>query len=267
MTWLPGYTIITLGPSGGTYDRHDNPKLVWHTTEGNSLAGAEAAFARYPPHIGVDPVTGEKHQYIDLDRSAYSLGHSDAEDSFAIQVEVVGRASESWAWSSERLVWLGENVVAPVADAVGVPDLALPFYGEGSGYVLASPDSPVRLTLGDWDNFAGHVGHQHCPGDDHWDPGALDITAILAAAHPPASEAEPEEDPDMANLTICAAEGATRQYITDLATFKTPIQGEDDWGATVWSLIASGAHLYYQDVNNPVRVPAATLDKLPTVEA
>jgi len=182
MIWLPGYTQVVLGASGGPYDQTDNPKLCWHTTEGATLAGAETAFWSYPPHLGVDPSTGERHQYIPLDRRAYSLGNSDAEDSYCIQVEVVGRADQSHTWSDDRLEWLAVNVVRPVADTVGVPAVALMFYGEGDGYILASPDSPIRLSLADWDAYSGHVGHQHCPGDDHWDPGRLDLAAILAYA-------------------------------------------------------------------------------------
>jgi hypothetical protein len=183
MAWLTGYQRVDLGKTGGSYDRADNPKLCWHTTEGGSLAGAESAFAPYPPHLGVDPDTGECHQYIDLDRCAYSLGHSDAEDSYVIQVEVVGRAAESHLWSPARLAWLGAHVAGPVADAVGVPPVVAPqgFHGEGEGMILASSSSPIRFTLAGWDGFAGHVGHQHCPGDDHWDPGRLDVAAILGA--------------------------------------------------------------------------------------
>ena len=198
MTWLPGYVHVPLGKAGGSYDRTNNPKLVWHTTEGGSLAGAETAFYSYPPHLGVDPDAGMKHQYIDLDRHAYSMGNSDAEDSYAIQVEVVGYAAETHTWSDRRLQWLAEHVVVPVQQAVGVPDTWTDFYGEGSGFVLASPSSPIRLSMAEWDGFTGHVGHQHVPGDDHWDPGALPIDRILDYAQP-----QPEPEVDMAAPATC----------------------------------------------------------------
>ena len=265
--WLPGYTVIQLGPSGGPYDRADHPKLCWHTTEGNTLTGAEAAFAPYPPHLGVDPRSGERHQYIDLDRCAYSLGNSDAEDSFVIQVEVVGYAAQTHTWPADWLDWLGREVARPVADAVGVPPVHLVFYGEDDGIVLASPSSPIRLTLGQWDDFAGHVGHQHCPGDDHWDPGRLDVAAIITAGYDQ-PEPEPPDVEDTMALTICAADrGDGTQYVTDLCTFKTPIADPEVWASIVWCTVAAGGRLYYQDVNNPVIVPAAALDGLPTVEA
>jgi hypothetical protein len=210
MTWLTGYQRVDLGKTGGTYDRVDYPKLCWHTTEGGSLSGAESAFAPYPPHLGVNPDTGECHQYLALDRCAYSLGNSDAEDSYVIQVEVVGYAAQSHTWSPARLAWLGAHVAQPVADAVGVPPIIAPqgFHGEGEGMILASSGSPIRFTLAAWDGFAGHVGHQHCPGDDHWDPGRLDLAAILNATPVPAS---PEEQPTM--KVIVHSDG--RQFITD----------------------------------------------------
>lgn len=183
MTWLAGYQRVDLGKTGGPYDRRDHPKLCWHTTEGATLAGAETAFYPYPPHLGVDAVTGECHQYIDLDRCAYSLGNSDAENSYVIQVEVVGYAGLSHDWPLSVLEWLADHVVTPVETAVGVPAVIAPqgFHGEGEGIILASSSSPIRMSLAEWDGFAGHVGHQHCPGDDHWDPGRLDVAAILAA--------------------------------------------------------------------------------------
>ena len=248
--WLPGYTVIELGPSGGPYDTHDNPKLVWHTTEGSSLAGAETAFAPYPPHLGVDPRTGEKHQYISLDRSAYSLGHSDAEDSWAIQVEVVGYAGQSHTWGADILDWLGIHVAAPVAHAVGVPPVHLVFYGEDDGIILASPDSPIRMSLGQWDSFAGHVGHQHCPGDDHWDPGRLDVGAILTAAEhatPTVTAPSSSEDTTMAVVT---APGRVDLFVvgTDHHVYQATGRDQASLARSGWLLIG-GAGTYAKTVS------------------
>lgn len=224
--WLDGYERVALGQTGGSYDRRDNPKLCWHTTEGGSLAGAEAAFYPYPPHLGVDPDTGERHQYIDLDRRAYSLGNSDAEDSYVIQVEVVGFASDSHTWSTETLRWLGDNVADPVAAAVGVPPVIAPqgFHGQGEGIVLASSSSPIRFDIGGWDAFAGHVGHQHCPGDDHWDPGALDVATILTATAP-----TPKEE-DMTPSVLAVSDGRVFYFATGTnREVWAKVAGVSDW--------------------------------------
>jgi hypothetical protein len=55
------------------------------------------------------------------------------------------------------------------------------------------------------------------------------------------------------------------QYLTDMATFKTPIANPAARDAIVWCVVASGGKLYYNpDVNDPVVVPDEALDPLPT---
>lgn len=181
--WLPGYDKKPLGLHGGVYDETSNPKLCWHTTEGPSLAGAERAYANYPPHIGVNPTTGEKHQYVPLNKHSYALAGSESDDEYVIQVEVVGYAGQSHLWGDAVLRWLGENVVRPIRETIGVPDVVIPagFRKEGGGIVLASKYSPIRLSLDGLRKFSGHLGHQHMPSpDSHWDPGGLPIHKILS---------------------------------------------------------------------------------------
>jgi hypothetical protein len=186
MSWIPGFEIRDLGgPTGGPYDRHDNPKLLWHTWEGYSWNGAESAFRNYPPHVAVNPIDKRRCQYVPLDRHAYSLAGTDAEDSFVIQVEVAGYAGESHDWTDEWLEWLGAEVLAPIREIVDIPGVICPqgFHGEGEGIILASPSSPIRYNMQSWDAFSGHVGHQHAPApDDHWDPGRLDVRSIINAS-------------------------------------------------------------------------------------
>lgn len=197
---LPGFTHIDLGWAGGPYDEMAHPKLCWHTTEGATLAGAERAFRLFPPHIGVDPRTGERHQYVPLNRHSYALAGSESDDEYVIQVEVVGFARQSHTWPDEVLSWLGRHVVRPIRDAVGVPDTVIShgFRREGGGIVLASSQSPIRISLAQLRAFSGHLGHQHMPApNSHWDPGGLPIHRILAhagAAAPSASTAIYEED-------------------------------------------------------------------------
>jgi hypothetical protein len=108
-------------------------------------------------------------------------------------------------------------------------------------------------------------------GGGHWDCGGgfpIDRVLAMAAGNEPEPEPEPEpEDDDMQNLTICAGPAPSpQQYVTDMGQFKRPINGVEDWNTTVWCLVASGAKLYYQDINNPIRVPQTTLDAIPTVK-
>ena len=196
--WLSGFEHRDLGPDGGPYDRHDNPKLLWHTWEGYSWSSAESAFAKYPPHIAVNPKDRVRRQYVSLDRHAYALAGSDTENSWVIQVEVAGAARDTHTWPAEWLRWLGTDVLAPILSAVPIPPAITPlgFHGEGEGIILASPRSPIRYrSVAAWDAFSGHVGHQHAPSPDaHWDPGRLDVQAIIEAANPTVPGPPPEEE-------------------------------------------------------------------------
>lgn len=181
--WLPHAKRVNLGGAvaGGPYDDTRNPKVCWHTTEGSSLAGARAAFAAYPPHLGYDPATRELEQYVPLDRHSYAFFNGEADDEYVIQIEVVGFAARSHLMSDEHVQRIVEDLVDPLEEFVGVPPVVVwhGFHGEGEGLVLATPSSPIRLTLAQLREFAGHLGHQHIPGDGHWDPGRFRIDEVL----------------------------------------------------------------------------------------
>lgn len=207
--WLAGFDRRDLGPDGGLYDEVKHPKLGWHTWEGTSWASAEAAFAKYPPHIGAKPPfpgvkDPGKRQYVALNRHAYAFAGSESDDEFVVQVEVAGFARETHTWSDAVCEWLAVEIVDPIAKAVGVPPVIVTggFHGEGEGIVLASKKSPIRLTPAELRAFSGHLGHQHMPGDDdptdgdssgdaHWDPGRLPIARILARATAPQEDDVP----------------------------------------------------------------------------
>lgn len=186
--WLPGFEKHYFGPSvhGGPYDEHAHPKLGWHTWEGKSWTAAESAFSPYPPHMAVNPYDRVKHQYVPLNMHSYAFKGNDNDDSFVIQVEVAGFAHETPSWSQDFLRWLGEEVARPIMETVGVPAIIVPqgFHGDGEGIILASTSSPIRFkSVAAMDAFSGHLGHQHMPAPDvHWDPGALDVAAIIRYA-------------------------------------------------------------------------------------
>jgi hypothetical protein len=75
-------------------------KLVWHTTEGSSIEGAESAYraAGVCPHFTIALVNGHRvlHQHLPLDVAASALKHDSGPQTNranAIQVEIVGFAS------------------------------------------------------------------------------------------------------------------------------------------------------------------------------
>jgi hypothetical protein len=186
-TWLDGYQRMPLGGdvAGMEYAEYDDPKLLWHMTQGSSVTGAINAYRPYPPHLIVNARTDERIQHIPLNRAAYSLAGTANDRSRVIQVEVVGFSEYAHLMSNAELRWLGENVVRPVRAAFGVPDQYLRCWAAYEvDFVLASPDSPIRLSLGGLRGYSGHMGHQHAPApDEHWDPGGLDLEHIIQYSH------------------------------------------------------------------------------------
>lgn len=188
--WVPEFVKKPLGRRGGVPDRLTSPKIMWHTWEGTNWNGAESTFYNYPPHLGVK-VFEDVRQYVPLNLHSYALKGSESDDEFVIQIEVAGFAEKSAERSEAELHWLGTRVVAPINRALaaaGLPQVPAVvaragFRGAGSGIILASPNSPIRMTTGEFERFSGHLGHQHAPApDSHWDPGALDVPAILEYA-------------------------------------------------------------------------------------
>lgn len=183
MAFLPGFAYKDLGPDGGVYDETGHPKACVHTTEGSSLAGAEAAYKNYPPHIGYDPRIRDRRQYVRLDRHSYAFKKDESDDEFVVQIEVVGFAAQTHAWPDQLYFNFAEDILVPLTQALGIPMVAPRFYGADEGIVLASQNSPIRFTDAQLRNFAGWFGHQHAPAPDvHWDPGRFRIATAFSRA-------------------------------------------------------------------------------------
>lgn len=193
---VPGYVYEDIGPNGAPYDEMAHPKVCIHTTEGTSLAGAEVAFAQFPPHLGYDPRTREKKQYVPLDLHAYAFLGAENDDEYVIQVEIVGFARETHLWSEQIYRNIAEDVVRPLQQAINVPSNYRRFYREGEdGLILASPNSPIRMSDSEFRAFSGWFGHQHAPKPDaHWDPGGFLMDFVLQLALPPVIPERIEEN-------------------------------------------------------------------------
>lgn len=173
---LPNFSALTFPHSlGGTFDR-DPRAVCWHTTQGTTVDGAVSVYKAIMacPHFTVDPESREKFQHVPLDRSCYALrnlpGGCETNTTGVIQVEIVGYAADSWAWSQERLQWLGEEVLWPILQAC--PSIP-------RGPIYSGP----RMTCPQWDVWSGGMcGHRDVPEQDHTDPGDLNLAQILAYA-------------------------------------------------------------------------------------
>lgn len=158
-------------------------KIVHHTTEGGSAAGAFAAFAahRSDPHFTVDKTT--VFQHIDTGAAARALRHKlpngiQTNRESAIQIEVVGFAGTTKSAQTLRNVarryrWLEATHHVPRVWPAGPPK---PPRNGGD------PGGHVR-NAATWDGHGGHFGHSHVPDNVHWDPAytAVEAAYLLAA--------------------------------------------------------------------------------------
>jgi hypothetical protein len=156
-------------------------KLVWHTTEGGSLPN----YGGDSPHFTLDPQDGRLWQHIPLSRAARALQQGGPNFWNTVQVELIGFADEKEAkkhgllrravinWTDDEYAevaklarWIEANFDVPRRSNVE--------FLHHTNH-LASPDAVKR--------YAGHIGHQHINGNDHWDPGLFKIAKVLDKAN------------------------------------------------------------------------------------
>lgn len=162
------------GPSGhhvgGPY------KIVHHTTEGPSAAGAFAAFGTHhsDPHFTVDGTTVYEH--VDTDVAARALRHDpgtpETNRDSAVQIEVVGFAGAPKRTATLKNVarlcrWIEQAHVIPRVWPAGLPNP--PVRGRDPGGHRRDPQI--------WGNHGGHFGHSQVPGNTHWDPAYTTVEA------------------------------------------------------------------------------------------
>jgi hypothetical protein len=148
------------------------PKLVWHTTEGYGLP----SYSGSHPHFTIDPATGKLYQHVPITSGAYALqnlsGGVETNRDGAIQVEIIGFAS--------RMASLPESHYDHLADLARWIERHCRVPRKCGVRFIASASGATRMSGGAWDGYAGHLGHQHVPENDHWDPGGFRIGDVLA---------------------------------------------------------------------------------------
>lgn len=174
-SWIPGEGGSQVGAQGGA-------RAVWHSTEGDSIAGAVSAYRSHRgwPHATWNPNTGEVAQHLLPGQSARSVenrpgGVETNRYGVVLQIEVVAHAVAPFTNGPlvglDRIVaWLRANGV-PDGWPMGPP---LPYpqsYGTNNG----NRDAGTWLTRG------GHYAHSQVPENDHGDPGAVDITKLAGS--------------------------------------------------------------------------------------
>lgn len=202
--WLDGFDRTVVGQDSGPFVTAPE-RLVLHTTEGASAAGAIAAFRSTGswPHFTVDLGRQIRYQHIPVNLGARALmntpGGVETNREDAIQVEMVGFASQTQDWTDDALRWGAANVFVPILAACGIGTSHPVFVGADQS--PASVHAKQRMTFDQWDAFGGICGHQHVPENDHWDPGAFPIDRLLTFLAP-APTPSPTEASSMLTIVV-----------------------------------------------------------------
>lgn len=179
---------------GGTYDPDGwgYPwRVVAHTIEGSASPGMIAGHP-YPPHLWYDPATRVLYQTVPLGRSAFALYQAGDAPHYtnkarALQVEIAGHAADTAVWPTEWCDNIAEDVIVPFCEWAAMQGGQIDLLGfipdPGPIPGSATADAPQRLTPDQWAALRSMCGHRHVPmGDDHWDPGGLDLRRIARHA-------------------------------------------------------------------------------------
>ncbi len=148
-------------------------KIVHHTTEGSSAAGALAAFAekKSDPHFTVDATRILQH--VDTAEGARALrnaqGGVQTNRDSAVQIELVGFAHlpkdpRALTQLARLCRWIEATHGVPKVWPAGVPRPAK------NGRDPGGHNRDAQT----WDGQSGHYGHCHVPENTHWDPGYND---------------------------------------------------------------------------------------------
>lgn len=207
------------GNSAGPMNGDGSRKLTIHSTEGNSIEGAVAAYrARNSwSTLTVDCRRRRVARHLSDTVAARSLQNdpggadqTNKDGDVHIQIEVVGRAADPSSFGSpEDMAWFGREVIGPLCRRNSIPiATSVRFiayrshppssYGESNG---------VRLSPAAWDSYSGVLGHMHVPDNDHGDPGAFPIATVLAAARGDDFDMTPEERKDLIDDIATAVVG------------------------------------------------------------
>ncbi|GLW71048.1 hypothetical protein Kpho02_33470 [Kitasatospora phosalacinea] len=176
--WLPNAERMPATKNGPKY-----LPLPWrgvlHTTEGSTIAGALQTFrdTNFWPTLTIEPNTLRVVQHYSLNAGARALSdHATAENAArCVQIEIVGFAAQTPTWAPEQLAFI-RDVIREIEALVPIPRTSGRTFLDAAG-VSSQPGN--RMSVDEWRRFSGWCGHQHVPGETHWDPGALDIDTVL----------------------------------------------------------------------------------------
>ncbi len=168
--WYPG-AKVSPGTSAGSMAGGGH-KIVLHTTEGPTLDGAVSTLhaVNACPQFAIDPKSGAVVQFMALNEAGRALEHPSGPETNranAIQIEMVGYSKDTPGWPDSYYANVAK-LTRWIAGAWGVPRKAANF---GVGV--------PRMSGAAFYAFAGYCGHEHVPGNSHWDPGDFRIAELV----------------------------------------------------------------------------------------
>ncbi|HSZ90318.1 MAG TPA: hypothetical protein VK822_13205 [Acetobacteraceae bacterium] len=162
---------------------------VIHTTEDKSYTPSTTSYYGHhnPPHftLVMERDVAKFYQHFPINVAARALEHNantvDTNQRSAIQIELAWKAAEIADIPEAMLERLWDWMRWAESQTSIRSSQYSRFVGEadGKGY-----DSSSRMTDDEWLVFNGWCGHQHVPGNRHWDPGKLDIGRLLRITRP-----------------------------------------------------------------------------------
>lgn len=146
-------------------------RLVWHSTEGTSLPGYHGSH----PHFTLDFKRKLLYQHIPVTSGAMALVSAavagvPGNQAHAIQVELVGFAKDSQNWTDAHYAEIAKLARWIEAHCDVRRGCSIKFVGNGD---------TNHMSNSAWLDYAGHCGHQHVPGNLHWDPGFFHIEKVI----------------------------------------------------------------------------------------
>ncbi|GAA3591387.1 hypothetical protein GCM10022295_86300 [Streptomyces osmaniensis] len=238
--YISGVTRFGDQSIGGAMDYPGNPpRFTWHTTEspagGNYFASIAAYLIRVgaEPQVIYDPVTDKLGQFGPLTQSGRALRNdgsrrTNREGKVNIQVEVLGRAAAPWTKGFDPADKPNFRKLLAAGRAHGVPDV----WPAGKPPATASAAAKGSRSRTTWQTKGGHYAHAQVPGNDHWDPGAIDTAIVPGKPVVAETGSDPTPAPSTATTytvkkgdtlsAIATAHGTTVAKLVSLNSLKDP---------------------------------------------
>jgi hypothetical protein len=150
----------------------DNPKVVWHTTQGSSYPRSTYVQGGGVPHYTIDRDGNVFQHYHNTHYSRALLnlsGGVETNKDGAIQIEIVGFAGKPVTRAQRAAI----RELSEFFTKSGIPGRWMNDAPTIEKYRQVGLDKMSPLG---WDHGSGHCGHSDVPENDHWDPALTRLT-------------------------------------------------------------------------------------------